>query len=130
MDMLQELPGGISTWGGRIPTPCRIDLRGYVKKADKDSYIKKANGSEMKHSFDLKRKNRRDLKRMNRTIGTVHSWANRPPDRRTSTLRRRLATDLARPARAFPFFLATKNHKSHKPDDLLNRAFKLFGLYD
>ncbi len=77
-------------------------------------------GSEMKHSFDLKRKNRRDLKRMNRTIGTVHSWANRPPDRRTSTLRRRLATDLARPARAFPFFLATKNHKSHKPDDLLN----------
>ncbi len=83
-------------------------------------------GSEMKHSFDLKRKNRRDLKRMNRTIGTVHSWANRPPDLRTSTLRRRLATDLARPARAFPFFLATKNHKSHKPDDLLNRAFKLF----
>ena len=24
------------------------------------------------------------------------------------------------------FFLATKNHKSHKPDDLLNRTFKLF----
>jgi hypothetical protein len=24
------------------------------------------------------------------------------------------------------FFLATKNHKSHKPDDLLNRTCKLF----
>ena len=30
------------------------------------------------------------------------------------------------PSRTLPFFLATKNHKSHKPDDLLTRTFKLF----
>ena len=27
---------------------------------------------------------------------------------------------------SLPFFLATKNHKSHKPDDLLIRTSKLF----
>ena len=31
-----------------------------------------------------------------------------------------------RPSRTVPFFLATKNHKSHKKNDLLNRTFKLF----
>ena len=28
--------------------------------------------------------------------------------------------------RTLRFFLATKNHKRHKPEDLLNRTFKLF----
>ena len=30
------------------------------------------------------------------------------------------------PPRTLPFFLATINYNSHKPDDLLNRTFKLF----